>query len=543
MSHLPQETTPLLPSADSVQEPDHPSPNGDNEIGSAITIRNLEYHVVLLFLSCYSLLPFFVSGSFLPAIPSISEDLETSDSILSLLSSASSIAAGVGSHFGAAYLLNGCGPSSIHLTGVFFLTIGSFGMAFSRTIPQLTLWRFVQTFGAGPGLSVSPNTKHVEERHRTRVSLVTSLLGPTVAPAFGGLISHYISWQSNQIILGIWGAAICTCIVLFPAMSGEERIRETNRTEPSKVDGLQGELRSLEELVDSKKLAMDDSDSLAREELLPSEQESLASPSQSTIETVFPMSVAVIEQGKGRCFEFLDTVRLLMRPDVLVVIIAEALVLFAGQALMTPLSVTVGARYEDTNGALGVCFLSSGLGHCISASIETYIFRCIQHRIVARRPNSQVGSSDLESRPEDRLITAVFASTTLVPLTVLGVGLATVYVQGTIGVMFNAMFLFVNSVGVTLVLGPSAKYLVEVMHEKDEMGTTAVSTLRTYLTSLGVTIIMPMIDNLGLLRTNLFFALLVWIASGYVVVNVCSSGAPLAIEGGAVEVLGRTGKG
>ncbi|KAJ3776869.1 major facilitator superfamily domain-containing protein [Lentinula raphanica] len=507
MSHSPQETTPLLPSADSVQEPDHP--NGDNEIGSAIRIRNLEYYVVLLLLSCYSLLPFFVSGSFLPAIPSISEDLKTSDSILSLLCSASSIAAGVGSHFGAAYLLKGCGPSSIHLTGVFFLTIGSFGMAFSRTIPQLTLWRFVQTFGAGPGLSVSPNTKHVEERHRTRLSLVTSLLGPTVAPVFGGLISHYISWQSNQIILGIWGAAICTCIVLFPAMSGEERIRETNRTEPSKVDGLQGELRSPEELVDSKKLAMDDSDSLAREELLPSEQESLASPSQSTIETVFPMSVAVIEQGKERYFEFLDTVWLLMRLDVLVVIIAEALVLFASQALMTPLSVTVGARYEDTNGALGVCFLSSGLGHCISASIETYIFRCIQHSIVARRPDPQVDSSDLESRPEDRLITAVFASTTLVPLTVLGVGLTTVYVQGTIGVILNAMFLFVNSVGVTLVLGPSAKYLVDVMHEKDEMGTTAVSTLRTYLTSLGVTIIMPMIDNLGLLRTNLFFASLV----------------------------------
>jgi MFS family permease len=34
------------------------------------------------------------------------------------------------------------------------LCIGSFGVAFSPTIPQLMFWRFVQAFGASPGMSV-----------------------------------------------------------------------------------------------------------------------------------------------------------------------------------------------------------------------------------------------------------------------------------------------------------------------------------------------------------------------------------------------------
>ena len=34
------------------------------------------------------------------------------------------------------------------------LFLGSFGVASSRTIPQLLLWRFIQSMGAAPGVSV-----------------------------------------------------------------------------------------------------------------------------------------------------------------------------------------------------------------------------------------------------------------------------------------------------------------------------------------------------------------------------------------------------
>ena len=34
------------------------------------------------------------------------------------------------------------------------LFLGSFGVASSRTLPQLLSWRFIQSIGASPGLSV-----------------------------------------------------------------------------------------------------------------------------------------------------------------------------------------------------------------------------------------------------------------------------------------------------------------------------------------------------------------------------------------------------
>ncbi|KAJ3995240.1 hypothetical protein F5050DRAFT_1713081 [Lentinula boryana] len=118
-----------------------------------------------------------------------------------------------------------------------------------------------------------------------------------------------------------------------------------------------------------------------------------------------------------------------------------------------PLSVTVGVQYENT-GAVGACSISSGLGHCIGTSMETHIF----HYLQSRRPH-------LESFPGDRLKIAALASTTLVPLTRLGMGLATMYFRWTVGIMLDVVFLFV-----TPVLSPSAKHIVGVMHGKGEKG-------------------------------------------------------------------------
>ncbi|KAJ3719636.1 hypothetical protein DFJ43DRAFT_1096575 [Lentinula guzmanii] len=72
--------------------------------------------------------------------------------------------------------------------------VGSFGMTFSRNISELTFWKFAQTIGAGPGLSVGPSamshSKHIKERHQTRLSLTVSLLGSTLAPVFGGFVAQ-----------------------------------------------------------------------------------------------------------------------------------------------------------------------------------------------------------------------------------------------------------------------------------------------------------------------------------------------------------------
>lgn len=50
--------------------------------------------------------------------------------------------------------------------------------------------------------------------------------------------------------------------------------------------------------------------------------------------------------------------------------------------------------------------------------------------------------------PEDRLIGTVIASATLVPLSVLGMGLVTTYVEGKVGLYLDFLCLFANGIGV-----------------------------------------------------------------------------------------------
>lgn len=46
------------------------------------------------------------------------------------------------------------GRRPIYLASLPFFTLGSLGVAQARSIPEIMIWRFVQAFGAGGGLSV-----------------------------------------------------------------------------------------------------------------------------------------------------------------------------------------------------------------------------------------------------------------------------------------------------------------------------------------------------------------------------------------------------
>lgn len=42
----------------------------------------------------------------------------------------------------------------IYLAGIPFLTLGSIGVALSRNVPEMMVWRFIQAFGTSGGMSV-----------------------------------------------------------------------------------------------------------------------------------------------------------------------------------------------------------------------------------------------------------------------------------------------------------------------------------------------------------------------------------------------------
>lgn len=153
-----------------------------------------------------------------------------------------------------------------------------------------------------------------------------------------------------------------------------------------------------------------------------------------------------------------------------------------------------GARYHITNEALvGACYLPLGLGNigpssfmhpegfqssqCIvvGASFAGRISDTIVVRWRKRRGGVWV--------PEDRLRATLGGALILVPMSVLGSGLATQFVEGRLGLIINLVCFFANGIGVSahplhffsdanltpqvdMVLSPSAAYGVDIMHSR-----------------------------------------------------------------------------
>lgn len=132
----------------------------------------VEKRGLVAMVSVCGLLPFFVSGTFIPSIPQIAKDLDTTGPIVSLAVSLFFFAASLGSLTAASYSTF-YGRRPIYLWGLPLLSIGSVGVASSVNIHQLMGWRFVQALGASPGLAVGAGVigdiYKLEERDRKSV--------------------------------------------------------------------------------------------------------------------------------------------------------------------------------------------------------------------------------------------------------------------------------------------------------------------------------------------------------------------------------------
>ncbi|KAF5381831.1 hypothetical protein D9757_008335 [Collybiopsis confluens] len=466
---LPSESTPLF------------------EVAVSQVLRARRIFVLALIL-CGTLLSFFVSGSISPAIPSISEEMGVSASVVSFSFSGAAFLASFLSHRLSSYLVNR-GRKNVYFIGQLLVVAGSFGLTSSRTVPQLALWRFVQTLGGSPGLSSGQDgvgdIQKLDEKAK-KLSLMISHLGPTLAPVFGGLCSSITSWKSSQIFLAVWGLVAFILTTVFSKVISDVS-SDVNQT-----------------------LAVSDNFKPAPEPEF-----------ESNAELTFSGDVNKLNEARGKV---LLVIKLLRRPYILAVIMAEVFVVLTNQVVLMPLSLTVGTEYDGLANklVLGSCFFLTGLGNCISTPISSFI----SDRAQKYRDYRRQALGTPTSCPEDRLVGAVVACATIVPLSVLGLGLSAAYLNGVPGLLLNFLCLFLNGVGVTLVLSPTAAYIADVMvPEKptpDAKGSkdvtadmAAIDGMRPFFTQIALAIVMPMIDSAGLVWTNAGSAFLAWLGFGY----------------------------
>ncbi|PBK60698.1 MFS general substrate transporter [Armillaria solidipes] len=404
---------------------------------------------ILALISWCGLLPLFISGSFFPSVPAIARDLDSSGSVISLAVSLSVLATSIGSLAAASYS-SFYGRRPVYLVGLPLLCVGSLGVALSQTVSQLMVWRFLQTFGASPGLSVGAGVigdiYKLEERGGAMgIFFGACLLGPALAPLSAGVVAHFSSWRTMQFILGGAGFGAFICMYLF--------FSETSHPGVRGVDKLK------------------------------------------------------IEEHSTAPFVWVNPLRslaLLRSPNLVAVTIAGLTVLTTEYVLLTALPYTIGARYNITNEAyLGLCFIPIGLGNFIGAPAAGRFSDYLVKRYRQRRGG--------EWYPEDRLRGTLIGAAFFVPLSVLGSGLLTEYVPGKVGLIGNFVCLFLNGFGVDLVLSPSSAYGVDIMHSRSAESMAANNALRSFFMSILIAGILPMVNTVGVAATDAVAAAFAWV--------------------------------
>ncbi|KAK7040299.1 hypothetical protein VNI00_009767 [Paramarasmius palmivorus] len=422
-----------------------------NAIYERFTKKEKGYIVTLV--SYVGLIPLFVSGSFFPSIPDIAKDLNTTGEVVSLAVSVSVLAASLGGLIGASFA-SFYGRRPIYLFGLPLLCIGSAGVAWSRSIGELMVWRFIQTLGVSFGISVGAGVigdiYRLEERGTAMgIFFAACLIGPALAPLIGGFAAHYASWRVMQLGLGIAGLLGFICMALyFPETS---------------IPGTRG--------IDRRR-------------------------AESGRDNVYLVWVNPFR-----------TLTILRSPNIVAVSMAGFFVLFTDYVLLVPLPYTLGKRYGIENQAiLGLLYVPIGIGNFVGAPFAGWL----SDKIVTRMRKQRGGIW----YPEDRLRATLLGAATFVPLSVLGVGLVTEFIPGPVGLSLNMLCLLFNGFGVDMVLSPSSAYVVDIMHSKSAESVAANNGLRAFLMAIAVSGIAPMINHIGVLGTNVVSALGAWIGFG-----------------------------
>ncbi|KAF9256581.1 MFS general substrate transporter [Marasmius fiardii PR-910] len=447
--------------------------------------------IIVVLVSFVGISSLFVTGSFYPSIPDIAKDLNTSVEIVNRSVSVAVFGMAIGAFVGASFS-SFYGRKPVYLGGLPLFVIGSLGVGISTTINQLMAWRLLQTIGCSFAIPVGAATigdlYRLEERGTAMGFYFSAcLIGPTLAPLVGGLVTHYASWRAMQACLGASGLVGFTLVALFMA--------ETS------FPGSRG--------IDKRRAEM----------IRPGETD-------SALLFTFPNPFSALA--------------LLRSPIIVAVSLVGWTVLMANYVIILLLPSTIAKRYGIVNqAAIGLLYVPNGLGNFVGAPIAGWLSDQVLKRMLKKRGGVWC--------PEDRLRPSWIGVGVLVPLSVLGVGIATQYVPGRVGLGLDMICLFFNGVGLDMVFSPSAAYLVDIVHSRSAESMAASRQVllfffviprrdkscenadgsfknyrgfRAFGISIGVFAVAPAVNHFGVLETTIIAALICWVGFGLLCVVI-----------------------
>ncbi|KAF8577030.1 MFS general substrate transporter [Ramaria rubella] len=399
----------------------------------------------------------FAAGCFVPCVPEVAKDLKTTGVIINYTIGLYITVVALGSLIWAPYA-GFYGRRPIYLTCLPLVCIGSLEASLAKNVLQLVLGRSIQAFGVSCVMSVGAATVadiyRLEERGTAMgIYFGVILLGPALAPFVGGILATYVSWRATQLLLFFLGLVAFSSVALF--------LPETSHPGSKGLD-------IFKELQGNKFLS------------------------------------------KKRAWHWvwlnpLTALSLLQGPVILFVSLAAAFALITFYVLTVPLSYTLGPRYGLTSPVLvGVCLIPSGIGNIVGAIIAG---RLADREVIQGRVR-RVG----EWIPEDRLRTAIPGALVILPLSLLIFGVTNQFISGTLGLVINLVCLFLNGMGVNIVLAPSVTYIADVFRSRSVETIAVYSAFRNIFCAIACAGVLPLINKVGVFATNALTAVLAWLA-------------------------------
>ncbi|KAI0823840.1 MFS general substrate transporter [Trametes gibbosa] len=348
------------------------------------------------------------------------------------------------------------GRRTIFLLSLPCLCIGSAGVAMSQTIPVLMFWRVVQALGASSGMSVGAGAIGDIYRLEERGSAMGIFFG---ASLFGPAIAPLCGGIASHYYSwrhAQWGLFIMGLFALIPVYLW---LPETLEPEKLRQWG------------------------------------------------------ATEEHKKPIFLNPFKSLALLRSPNILIIAFAGTTTLVTDFVLMIPLAYTIGRQYNISNEAIiGAFFLPAGLGNIIGAPLAGRLSDRVVVSWRKRRGGVWV--------PEDRLRASLWGAGVFVPMSVLLSGLTTQFIPGTPGIVLNLIWLFMNGIGVDIVLSPSSAYYVDILHSRSAETMAASGSFRACVIAVITATILPLINTIGVAATGAVFAGIAWIGFGTILFTI-----------------------
>jgi DHA1 family bicyclomycin/chloramphenicol resistance-like MFS transporter len=185
--------------------------------------------ILILALALTMMLGPFSLDTYLPAFPSIGQDLGVSIQSVSLSVSFYIFALAMSQLLGGA-LSDRFGRRTILLSGLFVFSVASLFVGASQSLTSMLIGRVVQAFGAGWAMVSVPALVRDRVSGKDAAKLFSLLgfimvLAPGIAPSIGSLFLEIGSWRSIFVFLSAFAALLIplTYFVIFRNMPKAER--------------------------------------------------------------------------------------------------------------------------------------------------------------------------------------------------------------------------------------------------------------------------------------------------------------------------------